>query len=52
MEMKKALIAFADERGLLNKDDAPAQKSMVSVSAVRGYGFELVDHSSFSPDLP
>ena len=36
---------------LLHQDNAPAHKSLVAMSAVHDYGFELIDHPSYSPDL-
>ena len=36
---------------LLHQDNAPAHKSLVAMSAVHDYGFELIDHPLYSPDL-
>ena len=36
---------------LFYQDNAPAHKSMVAHVAVCDYGFELVDHPPYSPDL-
>ena len=36
---------------LLHQDNAPAQKSLVAMTAVHDCGFELIDHPLYSPDL-
>ena len=36
---------------LFHQDNAPAHKSAVEMVAVHDYGFELVDHLPYSPDL-
>ena len=37
--------------GLFHQDNAPAHKSVVAMAAVHDWGFELVDHPPYSPDL-
>lgn len=34
-----------------HQDNAPTHNSVVSIAAVHDCGFELVDHSPFSPDF-
>ena len=36
---------------LLHQDNAPAHKSLVTMSAVHDCGFKLIDHSPYSPDV-
>ena len=36
---------------LLHQDNAPAHKAQVAMSAVHDCGFELIDHTPYSPDL-
>ena len=36
---------------LFHQDNAPTRKSVVAMAAVRDWGFELVDHPPYSPDL-
>ncbi len=37
---------------LIHQENAPAHKSMIAVAAVLDYGYELVNHPSYSHDLP
>ncbi|XP_052828224.1 histone-lysine N-methyltransferase SETMAR-like [Octopus bimaculoides] len=37
---------------LLHSDNIPTHKSVIALAAVRDFGFELVDHPPYSPDLP
>ena len=36
---------------LFHQDNAPAHRSVVTMADVHNSGFELVDHSPYSPDL-
>ena len=36
---------------LLHQDNALAHKSLVAMSAVHSCGFELIDHTPYSPDM-
>lgn len=40
-----------NEGVLFHQDNAPTHNSVVSIAAVHACGFELVDHSPFSPDF-
>ena len=36
---------------LLHQDNAPPNKADVTIATIRDYGFEIVPHSSYCPDL-
>ena len=54
---KAVLETFCEQPGKLTKgvlfhlDNAPAHKSVVAMAVVHDYGFEVVDHPLYSPDL-
>lgn len=51
-DVKYAVLAyFCTKRGVLLHCNSPVHKSSVAVTALHNIGFDILNHSSYSPDF-